>query len=135
MYSNLYTSGSQTFPVRGPLRKIWWFTKHKILDLYRDWRTTAANLADHLWSAEQTLGITALHYISPIYMVWYKFIFLICLSGDNCRFSFPYYIQWGSRLPEPDNTRKVKFRLKRPLRVLISRKICPDNETLYSSYK
>ena len=30
------------------------------IQLYRDWRTTSANLADHQWSAEQTLGITAL---------------------------------------------------------------------------
>jgi len=30
------------------------------IDLYRDSRTTSANLADHQWSAEQTLGITAL---------------------------------------------------------------------------
>jgi hypothetical protein len=29
-------------------------------DLHRDWRTTRANRADHQWSAEQTLGITAL---------------------------------------------------------------------------
>jgi len=32
------------------------------VELYRDSRTTSANLADHLWSAEQTLGITALVY-------------------------------------------------------------------------
>ncbi len=30
------------------------------IDLYRVLRTTLANLADHQWSAEQTLGITAL---------------------------------------------------------------------------
>ncbi len=28
------------------------------IELYNDLRTTSANLADHLWSAEQTLGIT-----------------------------------------------------------------------------
>ncbi len=28
------------------------------IDLYRDLRTTSANIADHLWSAEQTLRIT-----------------------------------------------------------------------------
>jgi len=28
------------------------------IELYRDSRTTSANLADHLWSSEQTLGIT-----------------------------------------------------------------------------
>jgi len=28
------------------------------IDLYMDSRTTSANLADHQWSAEQTLGIT-----------------------------------------------------------------------------
>ncbi len=32
------------------------------IDLYRDWRTTSAILADHQWSAEQTLGITGLEY-------------------------------------------------------------------------
>ncbi len=32
------------------------------IDLYRDWRTTSANLADHQRSAEQTLGIAALGY-------------------------------------------------------------------------
>jgi len=30
------------------------------IDLYGDSRTTSANLADHQWSAEQTLGITGL---------------------------------------------------------------------------
>jgi hypothetical protein len=30
------------------------------IDLYRDSRTTSANLGDHHWSAEQTLGITVL---------------------------------------------------------------------------
>ncbi len=30
------------------------------IDLYRDSRTTTANLVDHQWSAEQTLGITDL---------------------------------------------------------------------------
>ncbi len=30
------------------------------IDFYRDWRTTWTNLADHQWSAEQTLGITEL---------------------------------------------------------------------------
>ena len=30
------------------------------IDLYGDSRTTWANLADHQWSEEQTLGITAL---------------------------------------------------------------------------
>ncbi len=28
------------------------------IELYRDSRTTSASLADHQWSAEQTLGIT-----------------------------------------------------------------------------
>jgi len=28
---SLYFSDSQTFPMRGPLRKIWWSAKHKIL--------------------------------------------------------------------------------------------------------
>ncbi len=31
------------------------------INLYRDWRTSSANLADDQWSAEQTLGITALY--------------------------------------------------------------------------
>jgi len=30
------------------------------IDFNRDLRTTSANLADHYWSAEQTLGISAL---------------------------------------------------------------------------
>ena len=30
------------------------------IDLYKDWWTTWATLADHQWSAEQTLGITGL---------------------------------------------------------------------------
>ncbi len=30
------------------------------IDLYGDWRTTWASLADHQWSAMQTLGITVL---------------------------------------------------------------------------
>ncbi len=30
------------------------------IDFYCDWRTTWANIADHQWSEEQTLGITAL---------------------------------------------------------------------------
>ncbi len=30
------------------------------IELHRDSRTTSANLSDHRWSAEQTLGITAL---------------------------------------------------------------------------
>jgi len=30
------------------------------IDLYRDLQTTSANLADHLWSSEQTLGMTGL---------------------------------------------------------------------------
>ncbi len=30
------------------------------IELYRDSRTTSASLADHQWSAEQTLGITDL---------------------------------------------------------------------------
>ncbi len=30
------------------------------IDLYRDSRTTSANLVDHQWSAEQILGITGL---------------------------------------------------------------------------
>ncbi len=32
----------------------------QIIDLYWDLRTTLANYADHLWSAEQTLGITGI---------------------------------------------------------------------------
>jgi hypothetical protein len=39
-------SGYQTFPVRGPLRIIWWSSERKILIFYRDSRTTSANLAD-----------------------------------------------------------------------------------------
>ncbi len=31
------------------------------IDLYRDSWTTSANLVDHLWSAEHTLGITGLN--------------------------------------------------------------------------
>jgi len=64
IYSSLivYCSGSQTFLVRGPLKKIGGprRTKYWFIILYRDSRTTAANLADHQWSAEQTLGITGL---------------------------------------------------------------------------
>jgi len=30
------------------------------IDLYKDSRTTSANLADHWWSTQQNLGITAL---------------------------------------------------------------------------
>ncbi len=39
------------------------------IDLYRDWRTTRDNLADHLWSAEQTLGITVLVYWISIHLI------------------------------------------------------------------
>ncbi len=35
-------------------------------DFYRDWKTTLAYLADHKWSAEQTLGITALYIIKMV---------------------------------------------------------------------
>ncbi len=33
--------------------------KAENIDLYKDSLTTSVNLADHQWSAEQTLGITA----------------------------------------------------------------------------
>jgi len=37
------------------------------IDLYRELRATSANLADHQWSAEQALGITAIvHSLSMI---------------------------------------------------------------------
>jgi hypothetical protein len=44
--------------------------KAQIIDLYRDSRTTSANYSDHLWSAEQSLGITGLedkHYFKKNY--------------------------------------------------------------------
>ncbi len=48
-------SCSQTYPVSGTL------AGHKFfIDLYRDWRTTWANIADHLWSAKYTVGIPGL---------------------------------------------------------------------------
>ena len=44
--------------------------KAQIIDLYRDSRTTSASYADHLWYAEQTLGITAL----MCHFVYTKFV-------------------------------------------------------------
>jgi len=38
--------------------------KAQNIDLYRDLQTTSAILADHQWSAEQTLGITAVNFIN-----------------------------------------------------------------------
>ncbi len=37
------------------------------IDLYWELRTTLANLADHQWSAEQTLGITGVDHKVPIF--------------------------------------------------------------------
>ncbi len=39
------------------------------IDLYWELRTTLANLADHQWSAEQTLGITGLSNSQFLYTV------------------------------------------------------------------
>ncbi len=43
---------------RGPRSTKYWAPSVVFPDLFRDSRTTSANLADHQWSAEQTLGIT-----------------------------------------------------------------------------
>jgi len=48
-----YSSGSQT-------------KEGQNIELCRDSRTTSANLADHLWSEEQTSGITGLPYQGPL---------------------------------------------------------------------
>ncbi len=57
--------------IRAVVPKLFWFADHleklvvregQNIDLYRDSRTTSANLADHQWSAEQTLGITGLEH-------------------------------------------------------------------------
>ncbi len=68
---HLYLSLSISYPI-SVVSKLLWCADHlkyfSILvlrespkfELYRDWQTTWANLADHQWSAEQTLGITDL---------------------------------------------------------------------------
>ncbi len=84
-FVTIYSSGSQTFPVRGPLRIIWWSAERKILIFYRDSRTTSANLADHLWSAEQTLGITDLLLSQNCQLFsshqCYKNCFTVCINA------------------------------------------------------
>jgi len=71
----IYISGSQTLLVRGPLIKIWWSAKDKILIFIEDSRSTSAHLADHQWSTEQTLGITDLYEYSVKKVHMYSCIF------------------------------------------------------------
>jgi len=42
-----WSSGSQTFPVRGPLRVIWWSAKHKILSSFSSIPWFLLRFADH----------------------------------------------------------------------------------------
>jgi hypothetical protein len=44
--------------IRTVVHKLFWFADH--LKSFGGPQTTSANLADHQWSAEQTLGFTAL---------------------------------------------------------------------------
>ncbi len=53
------------------------------IDLNRDSRTTLANLADHQWSSEQNLGITAHSLYASIYHVYYVVEILEFLSRTS----------------------------------------------------
>ncbi len=70
----IFCIGSQTFLVCGQLKIFQCFTKHKKIDLNVDWRTISANLADHQWSAEQTLGITELVTGIDFFQIYFTFI-------------------------------------------------------------
>ena len=62
MKVKLYFSSDQWFPNFSGARTpsiILVLRKAQNIDLYRDLRTIRANLANHQWSAEQTLGTTA----------------------------------------------------------------------------
>jgi hypothetical protein len=48
------------------------------IDLYWDLRTTSGNLADHHWSAEQTLGTTVLRVVS----IFFSFSVRVHIEND-----------------------------------------------------